>query len=218
MELRLLITLLKKNTLLIVLVTLASTVGALGYSLRSTGGYDVSVSLTTNYETKDANIEIEEERENQDAPDSPYYEFDGYYAFQAAERFSQVVVGVLKGASASQEIYNLAQVPIKQKSISALSKTFKPEKQTERVVEVLFSAQDEAQAGKLATALGIFMQGQAAEASKAVDEGTFTVITSTPVIMPSRSQWAIFAALGLLGGLFLSVSIALLMYYFKETA
>lgn len=205
MELRLLINLLKKNVVAILLVCLATTVGAAGYTLRRPISYDIAVALVTNYEGKNVS-------ENA----APYYRFDGFYAFQAAERFSQVVVGVLKSANAASEIYQRAGIPLEATSISALSKMFKPQKTTERVVEVTFSATSKEEGGKLAKALAEFMNVQAQIASKASKEGSFSVAVSEPVVLKTTSHLLIWTLIGLLGGFGLSVSFVVLIYYFKE--
>lgn len=207
MELRFLIHLIKKNFILIIFICLATTLGAVSYTIRKPLSYDVAVALVTNYESK--------------APlgaNQNYYRFDGFYAFQAAERFSQVIVGVLKSANAAKEIYQLAGVPLDAVSISELSKRFKPDKRTERVVEVTYSANTKEEAKKLGEAMQHFMNTQAQIASKSSEEGSFSVATSDPVILRARSRLLIWGSVGFLGGLLLSIMVAGLIYYFKEDA
>ncbi|MEI6222723.1 MAG: hypothetical protein WCP97_08215 [bacterium] len=206
MEFRTLLQLLKKNFLFIILLTVATTAGSALYVLRKPPSVDVSVSLVTNYESKSDNST------------APYYRFDGYYPFLAAERYSQVVVGVLKSASAAQDIFTAANVPLKTKNVSDLSKIFKPQKRTERVVEVLFSSDSKENGEKLAKGLEIFMKAQSEIASKASGEGSFVVTTSAPVIFPSPTSLIIWIAIGLLSGVVISITLILILHAIKKTS
>ncbi|GEM_PF-5076263 len=202
MELRILLMLVKKNIFAIAFIALLTTIGGIGYSLRSATGYEVAVGLVTGYE-------------NTRTDSKNFYQFDGFYASQAAERFSQVIVGVLKGAATAKEIYDTAGIPIPSATIKSLGSAFKPQKNTERVVEVTFGATSEDAAQKLATALGKVMDTQAEIATKGSAEGSFRVMTSKPVVTKSQPLTVVWGAVGMLIGLLVGISFYLVQSYLK---
>jgi len=205
MELRIFLSLIKQYWLGIVLVTLCTTLGAVGFSLKKPVAYDVAVGIVTGYENN--------QKEN-----NAFYQFDGFYASQAAERFSQVILGVLKSASTTKEIYDTAGIPLEDVSIKALSQVFKPQKRTERVIEVDYSASSPEEAGKLGKALATVMNIQAEIETKGSKEGSFKVLTSAPVILKASPNTLIWALLGVAGGLFLALFTILGIAYFRAGA
>lgn len=205
MELRIFFKLIKRYWLGIFLITLSTTIGAVGFSLKKPVGYDVAVGVVTGYENN--------QKEN-----NAFYQFDGFYASQAAERFSQVILGVLKSASTTKEIYDTAGIPLEDVSIKALSQVFKPQKRTERVIEVNYSAPNPEEAEKLGKALATVMNIQAEIETKGSKEGSFKVLTSPPVILKASPNTFIWAFLGMAGGLFLALSIVLAVAYFRAGA
>ena len=81
------------------------------------------------------------------------YEYDGYYALQAADLFSGTIVGWFKSPDFVARIYKKANVPLVTKSIRSLEKVFLVKKVSGQFITVKFSVKDEQQANDIGKAI-----------------------------------------------------------------
>jgi len=102
-----------------------------------------------NYQSSSA-IEIIRYQTQRQA-DVPYFQYNNYYANQAAAAVSDNIISWLSSASTVAEIYQRAGYPLPTASIRALSKTFTVQKKitTSAVIDISYSSKDREKAIKL---------------------------------------------------------------------
>lgn len=86
-------------------------------------------------------------------PPSNEYEFDGFYAIQATERFADTLAGWLSSPDLVAEVYRRAELPSPASSIRRLANVFTTRRLSGQVVEVRFQASTEEQARTILTAV-----------------------------------------------------------------
>lgn len=81
------------------------------------------------------------------------YEYDGYYALQATDLFSNTLAGWLRSPDFTARVYDKAGIVLKTDSLRKLEKIFTITKISGQYLTVRFSVADEKEAAKLADAI-----------------------------------------------------------------
>lgn len=139
------------------------------------------------------------------------YQFDGYYALQAADLFSQTVVSWFSTPSVLQEVYQQANLDPEIDSLSSLPSRFKVKKYSSQNIVVRVTERDNARLTKVTAAVKQVMEQKAAQLNQDPNgKSQFTIVGSAPVMAPIRPMvWlASFVALILSFGLSLFVAAA----------
>ncbi len=179
---------LRYKTLLLV-VLLVPPVLAGVFAMNRTDTYTTSIAFTVNRINK------------QPTPD---YQFDGYYALQASDLFSETVVSWFLTPSVIVEIYDAAGVDPRVTSLGALTSRFKIKKYSSQNLVVKFTEATQADAVKIGSAVISTVEAKAAELNQTADrKALFEVVGGKPVTVHDSKQVVLVSVVGLVIGLFL---------------
>ncbi len=193
--------LLKRPAPFLVIVTLMAGLAALLFAVRQPVKYETSISFAAN-------------RLNQ-APTNTY-EYDGYYAIQAADLFSQTVVSWFSTPSVLKEVYERAGVETQQRTLNDLTRRFSTKKYAAQNIVVTFSEASDARAKQIAQAIIETMQARAAALNQASDKkALFELVGTKPLIVPTKPNVPLTTLAGLLAGFLAALSFVSLIAYLR---
>lgn len=148
---------------------------------------------------------------------TPYYEYDGYYAIQASDLFSQTIVSWFLTPSVLLDVYADAGVDPNIDSLDRFTSRFKTRKYSAQNIVVKYMERDEATARALATAIIDTVERRAGELNQSADrKALFEVHGSTPVVVQNRVQWPLTIAVGLLVGMLASITVATIVFTLRR--
>ncbi|MEK7632127.1 MAG: hypothetical protein AAB445_04710 [Patescibacteria group bacterium] len=177
------------KTLLLIVLLVPPVLAAI-FALNRPETYTTSIAFTVNRINK------------QPTPD---YQFDGYYALQASDLFSETVVSWFLTPSVIVEIYDAAGVDPQVTSLGALTSRFKIKKYSSQNLVVKFTESSEAVAGKIGTAVIATVEAKAAELNQSADrKALFEVVGAKPVTVHDSKQVPLVTAVGLVIGIFVA--------------
>lgn len=145
------------------------------------------------------------------------YQYDGYYAIQASDLFSETIISWLQTPSVVGKIYDESGVTQSTTGVSLFTGKFRAKKLSSQNISVRFSANTEDEAKKLAEALGSVVN-QKAESSLQTSKSKplFEIRPSDPVVGIRQYDPLITFAAGFATGLLLGVLWVLGARYMKE--
>lgn len=145
------------------------------------------------------------------------YKYDGYYAVQASDIFSDNISQWLASASIASEIYSRAKIESGFVDFKRFSKIFKAKKLSSQYVEVRYETKDEQSAATIARAIVDVLQEKTDSLSKSSNEEiSFNIIYNDPLVIKSVDSIWWNNLLAVLGGLFLGIMLALGKNYFSS--
>lgn len=148
---------------------------------------------------------------------TPDYKYDGYYAAQASDIFSDNISQWLASAPVASEIYTRAKAENEMNSLKDFSKVFKADKLSSQYVRVRYQTKDRETAKSLARAMVDVLQEKAdLLSSSSAGQIGFKVIYSDPFSIETKSDLLLNGILAVVGGLFLGIFMALGKNYFKN--
>ncbi|MDD5342391.1 MAG: hypothetical protein PHI73_03600 [Patescibacteria group bacterium] len=193
---------LKKNLVIILALTLIVGAAAYVFSQYSPTYYKTSISFAVNRVNKQETAE---------------YQFDGYYAIQASDLFSQTVVSWFYTPSVLLEIYDQAKVDPQIDSLERFTNRFKTKKYSSQNIVLTFRERDRATAEKISQSIIEVVQKRGADLNRTADQkALFEVVGSQPVIVEANPAVVLNTIVGLMLGLFLSLGLIYLVRYFKS--
>lgn len=146
-------------------------------------------------------------------PSGSYYTFDGYYSQQAAEKFTETVVGFLKSKDILYAAAKLALWPTDQRGLERLEGSLKIKETAPQLVNLTVTQGDPDNAKKISVALAqaaterINLLNQTGDKDISVD-----LLNPEPLIKKNQPPlWLNTAVGGLLGG-----SLALALIFLRE--
>lgn len=164
---------------LILGLTVVATVTAVIVSLGQPTRSGVSESFAINRVNKES---------------TPDYQYDGYYALQAADLFAQTVVSWFSTPSVLKDMYDQAKLDPGIESLNSLAARFKVKKYSAQNIVVRFSESTPARAATLAAAIKTVMEDRAASLNQSSDgKAIFSIVGSQPVIAPVKSPTLLIA-------------------------
>ncbi len=205
MELREYSTIFKKN--LPLLVILSVVLGGLGFL--------VSKNLPT---THTGSLTVYVKRQATEAS-TDYYTFDGYYSQQAAEKFTETVVGFLKSKDILLASAKLADLPTDQGSLEQLESSIKIKQVAPQLVNLEVTKKEAEAAKKFCTALAqatterINLLNQTGDKSISVD-----LLNTEPLIEKNGPKVLLNTLVGSLVGLLLALLYVFLKKYFADNS
>lgn len=177
------------KTLLILTLLIPPVLAAI-FAINRPDTYTTSIAFTVNRINKQATTD---------------YQFDGYYALQASDLFSETVVSWFLTPSVIVEIYDAAGVDPQVTSLNALTSRFKIKKFSSQNLVVKFTESSEDVSGKIGTAVVQTVEAKAAELNQTADrKALFEVVGGKPVTVHDSNQALLVTAVGLVIGLFLA--------------
>lgn len=202
MELKVLLQVLRKHLLLIVVSTLIAGGLALLISLRIEQSY---VSMLSIYVQK--------------IPEQPIqgdYTYDGYYAQQAAESYTDTVVGLFESPAIISRALELAGRPADAVDVKRFSRKLSVEKVAPLLVDIAIKHQDETESKMLIKSLFAAVDGRISELNEDVAVNLaiqIDVVHEEPLVSLSQPNNVLNTLVGLLLGLFASITFVVLKEY-----
>lgn len=142
------------------------------------------------------------------------YQFDGYYALQAADLFSQTVVSWLQTPSVLVEISERAGSATPVTSIRSLTSRFKTKKYSSQNIVVTFAASSEDEAKRLASAVTDVITTRAQDVNRTTDnQALFGLVASQPVIVRAEPSPYLIGVVSLLVGIVLALFLVPFVEY-----
>jgi len=195
----------QKNFLVIifcvVLVTISTTIFALSQKTTHEGNGSITIIPESNSGTK-----------------ANFYEYDGYYALQAASLLGNSIVAWLQSPDVVSKIYKSADVNVNGLSAKQLSKLIKAEMlQNTFAVKYLVKSDDKNKAEVLAKVTTSVVSDKITEFNQS--SGTkinFGLQTANPVITEVKPKKELIISASAIFGLILGIFVSLILEYFKK--
>lgn len=146
-----------------------------------------------------------------------YYTFDGYYSQQAAEKFTETVVGFLKSKDILLASARLADLPTDQESLQQLESSIKIKQVAPQLVSLKVEEGSSEEAKKFCTTLAqatterINLLNQTGDKAISVD-----LLNSEPLVEKSEPKVVLNSLVGILVGALLSFLYIFLKEYFQS--
>lgn len=130
------------------------------------------------------------------------YEYDGYYALQAADLFAQTVVSWFDTPSFLRTVYEKANLDPMIETVNSLPARFSVKKYSAQNIVVKFTESNQERASKVATALAAVMEDTTKDLNAtSTGKALFEIISGPPVIAPATApRMLIFTVTIILSG------------------
>ena len=187
----------------IIVTILVPTIAAAVFAATRPARFTTSISFTVNRINNDVNTKE--------------YQYDGYYALQASDLFSDTVVSWFLTPSIIVDIYNTANVPADVTNLNNLTSRFNIKKYSSQNLVVKFSALSKDEAEKISSAVITTMETKASQLNLSADKkALFEVRGSTPVTVQDGNQIAIVTVVGFIIGAFLATLVLGLLVSLRQ--
>ena len=201
MELKEYLKIIRKNSKLIIIISIITAVSAFAFSIAQPIKYEASLSLTI----------IKDKTQITDD-----FKYDGYYALQTSEIMADSIEQWLKSPETVNAIYKEAQVDLDFKNIKSYTKKFIVKKMSPQYVEVKFKSSTTEEAKKISTATIEIINAKVEKLKEfSEQEISFLVSSENPVIVENRPDAILNLIIGLISGMALGVFIVFLRRYFS---
>jgi len=199
MELKEYLKIIKKNSKLIIAISIITAVSAFAFSVVQPIKYETSLSLSiTKNKTQKTND----------------FKYDGYYAFRTSEIIADSVEQWLKSPEAVNAIYQKAEVDLEFKNIKSYTKKIIAKKMSPQFVEVKFKSNTREEAEKISAATVEIINAKIEKLKKVSEqEISFFISSENPVIVEDRPNAVLNLIIGFISGLFLGMFFVFLRRY-----
>lgn len=144
------------------------------------------------------------------------YQYDGYYALQAVDLFSQTVVSWFDTPSAIAEIYQQAQLDPEIDALSKLPSRFHVKRYSAQNIVVRFTERSEQRAHDVAAAVKAVLQNRSQTLNQdAQGRPIFEINGSTAVVSPSQPNPWLYASVALVLSFGLGLLLAAARHYLR---
>jgi capsular polysaccharide biosynthesis protein len=202
MELKEYYKILKRNLAVVIYTVFIAIVVVYAWSVKKSQTYSASLLL---------NISRAETQPTSD------YRYDQFYRLQADEKFAETIVEWLKSPGVTKDIFDKAGVSTDQKTMRALSKSFRAEKLSSNLVGVQYSTSTSEEAEKIAPALAsVISEKTKSLNSEARDPNWFQVEMSNLIILKNTQDLRINLGIAILAGILLGSLLAFGKHYISE--
>ena len=201
MELKEYLKIIKKNSKLILTISIITAVSAFVFSATQPAKYETSLSLSV---MKDKTQTTDD------------FKYDGYYALQASEIIAASIEQWLESPEVVNAIYQKAEINQDFKNIKSYTKRFTARKMSTQYVEVKFESKTRKEAEKISVAVVEIINAKAEKLKKSSEqEVSFSVSSGNPVIVENKPDAILNLIIGLISGLALGVFVVFLKRYFS---
>lgn len=150
---------------------------------------------------------------------SQEYQYDGYYAIQAADLFSQTVVSWFVTSPVLREVYAAAGLEPTSDSLNDLTGHFRVKKYAAQNIVVTITESDRQRAERLAEAVTQTMQTRAAALNQTADrKALFEIVGTEPAFATVHPSSLLWALAGLVIGFLVGLSALSLEAYVRSLA
>ncbi len=144
------------------------------------------------------------------------YQFDGYYALQASDLFSDTVLSWFLTPSVIVQIYERANVDPKVEDLTKLTARFNIKKFSSQNLVLRYSTGTSSEAEALAKSIISTVEERAAELNQTADrKALFEVIGEKPVTAKQGKQQFLATAVGFIFGAFIAVLLVGVLSAFR---
>lgn len=193
--------LLRRHRWLLIVLTLAVGAAAYLFTALSPTTHKASISFAVNRINKQETAE---------------YQFDGYYAIQASDLFSQTVVSWFYTPSVLLEIFERAGFDPQITSLERFTSRFKTRKYSAQNIVLTFQERERAVTEKIAQAILDIVKERGSSLNQTADrKALFEIVGSKPVIVEQKPPLVLNTVLGLVLGFCFSLAVVYLVRYFK---
>ncbi len=146
-----------------------------------------------------------------------YYTFDGYYSQQAAEKFTETVVGFLDSKDILLASARLADLPTDQKGLERLESSIKIKQVAPQLVTLKVEQANGEEAKNFCTALAqatterIALLNQTGDKAISVD-----LLNPEPLVEKTEPKVVLNSLVGILSGVLLALLFTFLKEYFED--
>lgn len=173
-----------------------------------------AVVTGTRPERTGASVSFAINRTNREA--TTQYQYDGYYALQAADLFAQTVVSWFSTPSVLQEVYQRANIDPEIQTINSLPKRFSVRKYSAQNIVVKFSERTKDRAVMVADNLAQVMAQKATDLNQTSDgKALFEIVAGSPVIAPAVPNMALITITAAVLSFALALFIAAARHYLR---
>lgn len=156
-------------------------------------------------------------RRSAQAPSSGFYTYDGYYSQQAAEKYTDTVVGFLESLGILKQAAELVGLSTDQRTLKGLRKSVEIAKVAPQLVDIRATRKLPGEAKNLAQALADSTKERTEALNKAGDEAlALDLVTSEPIVEVKKPMIVLNTVVGVLGGFLLSVLCAMFWEYLRS--
>ena len=202
MELKEYYRILKSNVSIVIYTIVIAVVIAYDWSVRVSQTYNASLLL---------NISRTEEQSTAD------YRYDQFYRLQADDKFAETIVEWLKAPGVANDIFAKAGLSSNQKTMRALSKSFRAEKLSSNLVGVQYSTEVSDEAARIAPAVSSIISDKIKSLNAdARDPDWFQIDASNLIILKNTQDLRLNLGIAALVGLFLGTLLAFGKHYISE--
>jgi len=144
------------------------------------------------------------------------YQYDGYYALQAADLFSQTVVSWFSTPSILRQVYRQADLDPNIETMNSLSSRFTVKRYSAQNIVVRFNETSAERATKLAQAVRQVIEQQTSELNKTADgKSIFSIVGSEPVIVDFKPNPWLYGGVALVVSFGFSLLLAAFRHYLQ---
>ncbi|XOU94740.1 MAG: hypothetical protein ACNFW9_01605 [Candidatus Kerfeldbacteria bacterium] len=192
----------KKYRWLIIIITVVAVAGGTIFTIMKPVYYDTSISFSINRLNHQTTGE---------------YQYDGYYAIQASDLFSQTVMSWMLTPSVLLEIYSQAEIDPQITSLEEISSRFKAKKYSPQNIVISYKERDYDTAEKISSAIITIVEAKAKTSNTTTDdEALFDVKGTIPVIVERAPILWLNILISLISGLVISSLAAYIIEYLRK--
>jgi len=156
-------------------------------------------------------------RRSAQSPSAEFYTYDGYYSQQAAEKYTDTVVGFLESPGVLKQAAELGGLSTDQETLKRLRKSVKIEKVAPQLVEVRATRKTFGEAKKLTQALADSTKERTETLNRAGDESlALDLVNPEPIVEIKKPLIFLNTVVGVLSGFLVSVLAAMVWEYFRS--
>ncbi|MFA5052210.1 MAG: hypothetical protein WC544_04120 [Patescibacteria group bacterium] len=195
-------TITKPSKVYIVSGVIVGLAASLVFSYVKPVTYDTSISFSINRINRQDTVE---------------YQYDGYYAIQASDLFSQTVMSWFMTPSVLLEIYDQAKIDPQINSLTDLTSRFKTKKYSPQNIVVQFTERDQDTADKISQAIINTVEQKSSVANQTSDQqALFDVQGATPVTVEHKPVLWLNVVIGIFCGFFVGFSLAYALLFSRQ--
>ena len=147
---------------------------------------------------------------------SNFFTYDGFYAQQTAERYTDSVLGIIKSDPLIQSALLKLNLPSQFSEVTALRRNLLVQKVGPQVLSVRVTANDSSKAGNIWQALAEETSARVANLNETGDTSLFVKPLSTPIVQTVSPKPFIFGVVSFFGLLVLGVTFKAALIYLRD--
>jgi capsular polysaccharide biosynthesis protein len=145
------------------------------------------------------------------------FQYDNYYAIQAAEYLGNTVVSWLETPETISEIYKKAGRSDQVGDVYAAARKIKPKQISSHLVKVKLNDSDRGRAEGLSRAIGDVLQSKISEIEvTSENKNSFTVDSTKPIVTQKIYSPPLVGLIGFLGGIIVGIGFSFCLEYLKK--